>query len=164
MIVPGERVIVNESLPNKDLNLLMKISVVMGLATLIALVTSYFEFYHSSVFRERAAMALELRLFGHIQHQPSLFFKNYDTGYVMSRITNDGSAAVEVVSMRATSAERLCCGRVDTASLPMPFWHAYHSRLVCCDDLVNTRTRDREAVRKNGSAGASLYRNRILRR
>jgi subfamily B ATP-binding cassette protein MsbA len=166
MIVPlASVVIVNQALPNKDFNLLMKISVVMGLATLIALVTSYLEFYHASVFRERAAMALELRLFGHIQRQPSLFFKTNDTGYVMSRIANDGSAAIEVVSYAATigrSASWLLGGLI-----LLPYFHTVLGMLILSTVPLyvalilwfNTRTRQAWASvqEKTAVVGRELY-------
>jgi ABC-type multidrug transport system fused ATPase/permease subunit len=100
LVVPvATVVIINDVLPNKDFPLLVKVSVAMGLATLGAIITSYLEFYFASVYRERAGIMLGLELFEHIQAQPYLFFKNNESGYVMSRITNDANAALDVVGI-----------------------------------------------------------------
>ncbi len=98
LVVPlATVIIINEALPAKDSRLLFKISALMGLATIGAILTAYFEFYHAAIFRERVALMLETELFEHVQSQPYMFFKNNESGYVMSRILNDSSAAVEVV-------------------------------------------------------------------
>lgn len=91
--------IINDVLPNKNLGLLVKVSVGMGLATLGSIVASYLEFYFASLYRERAAIRLGLTLFNHIQSQPYLFFKKHESGYIMSRISNDANAALDVVAV-----------------------------------------------------------------
>src|SRR5215213_2538377 len=100
LIVPlATVVIINDVLPNKNFPLLIKVSLAMGGATLGSIATSYLEFYHASVYRERVSLILGLELFEHIQSQPYLFFKSNESGYIMSRISNDASAALDAVSV-----------------------------------------------------------------
>ena len=89
--------VINNAIPNRDFNLLAKISVVVALAAIGAVAMSYLESYFASVFRERAAIKLEVQLFEHIQAQPYQFFKQHESGYIMSRIFNDAGTAMEAV-------------------------------------------------------------------
>ncbi|MEN3330901.1 MAG: ATP-binding cassette, subfamily bacterial [Blastocatellia bacterium] len=116
--------LINDALPNKNLPLLIKVSVGMGLATLGSLIASYLEFYFASVYRERAAIRLGLALFNHIQSQPYLFFKNNESGYIMSRISNDANAALDVVAVMTGVGRSLAWLLSGLILLP-----AFHTRL-----------------------------------
>jgi subfamily B ATP-binding cassette protein MsbA len=112
---------VNQALPNKDMGLLVKISLVMALAALGAIAVSFVEFYYSSIFRERAAISLETFLFEHIHAQPYLFFKNHESGYITSRITNDAHTALDVVGSITTLGRSAVW--LLTGFLLLPFFH-----------------------------------------
>lgn len=94
--------IINEALPHKNVKQLIVLSVSMAVAAVASIGLSFLEFYYASVFRERAAMSLQKKLFEHIQAQPFLFFKNNDSGYVMSRIITDGTTSLDIVGSITT--------------------------------------------------------------
>lgn len=94
--------IINKAIPAKNYHLLIELTLLMAIAAILAVVVSSLESYYSCVFRERASILLEMLLFKHIQYQPQQFFKSNDSGYIMSRISNDNSVALELVSSFTT--------------------------------------------------------------
>jgi ATP-binding cassette subfamily B protein len=110
LIVPvASMVLINDVLPKKDVKLLIWVSVILGLATIGAIAASFLEFYIATIYRERAGIILGLKLFEHIQSQPYLFFKNNESGYIMSHITNDANAALEVTSFMTGIGRSVVC-------------------------------------------------------
>lgn len=108
MVVPLATIeIINRVIPQKDFHLLMKLAVVVALAAVGAVLTAYLEAHFASVFRERAAIKLEVQLFEHIQGQPYRFFKQNESGYIMSRLFNDASNTMEVVTSMTTFGRTL---------------------------------------------------------
>ena len=103
LIIPlGTIKIINEVIPTRDLYLLAEISVVIALAAVGAVVFSFLESHFASIFRERANIQLEVEIFEHIQAQPYQFFKQNESGYIMSRLFNDASTTMEVVTSVTT--------------------------------------------------------------
>lgn len=99
--------IINEVVPRKDSDLLIRLALVIAAAVVGAVVMSYLESNLASVFRERATIKLEVALFENTQAQPYEFFKQHESGYIMSRIFNDAGATMEVLMSVTTLGRSL---------------------------------------------------------
>jgi subfamily B ATP-binding cassette protein MsbA len=89
--------IINEVLPHRDTRLLVSLALIIAAAAVGAVLMSYLESQLASVFRERATIKLEVALFENTQAQPYQFFKQHESGYIMSRIFNDAGTTMEVL-------------------------------------------------------------------
>lgn len=108
IVVPVVTVeIINEIIPKQDFQFLVKLSALVALSVFGAVLMSYLESYLASVFRERANIQLEICLFEHIQAQPYQFFKQHESGYIMSRIFNDANTTMGVVTSLTTLGRTL---------------------------------------------------------
>jgi ABC-type bacteriocin/lantibiotic exporter with double-glycine peptidase domain len=114
--------LINNVIPRGDFHLLVRISIVVVLAALGAVSMAYFEARFASIFRERAAIKLEVQLFEHIQGQPYHFFKQHESGYIMSRLFNDASTTMEVVTSLTTFGRTLIW--MVSGLILLPFFHA----------------------------------------
>ena len=99
--------IISDVIPYKNFRLLTEISAAIALAAVGAVLLSFMESHFASVFRERANIQLEIQLFEHMQSQPYQFFKQNESGYLMSRLFNDASATMEVVMSVTTFGRTL---------------------------------------------------------
>lgn len=94
--------IINRAIPQKNHALLVRITAVMALCMVSAVLLSYLEQYYTAVFRARATLALEKLLFERIHRQSFEFFKSKDSGYVMARMSNDNGAALDAATSIAS--------------------------------------------------------------
>jgi ABC-type bacteriocin/lantibiotic exporter with double-glycine peptidase domain len=99
--------LIDKAIPRKDTHLLIEISVALALATVGVVIIAYVEARIASVFRERAIVALETDLLEHVQAQPYQFFKQHESGYIMSRILNDASSTTDLLSSLTTGGKTL---------------------------------------------------------
>lgn len=120
--------IINEAIPRNDLTLLAEISALIALAATGAVGFSFLESHYASLFRERANIMLDVHLFEHIQAQPYQFFKQNESGYIMSRLFNDASTTMEVV-IGATTLGRTLIWLLGGLIL-LPFFHLTLSLLI----------------------------------
>lgn len=120
--------LINKVIPHSDFRLLVKTSVVVALAALGAVLMAYFEAHFASIFRERAAIKLEVQLFEHIQGLPYQFFKQHESGYIMSRLFNDASTTMEVVTSLTTFGRMLIW--MLSGLILLPFFHAKLGLLI----------------------------------
>lgn len=108
LIIPvGTIKIINEAIPTRDFYLLAEISSVIALAAMGAVVCSFLESHFASLFRERANIQLEVEIFEHIQSQPYQFFKQNESGYIMSRLFNDAGTTMDIVTSVTTFGRTL---------------------------------------------------------
>jgi ABC-type multidrug transport system fused ATPase/permease subunit len=120
--------IINEAIPRNDLTLLVEISVLIALVAVGAVGFSFLESRYASLFRERANIMLDVHLFEHVQAQPYQFFKQNESGYIMSRLFNDASTTMEVV-IGATTLGRTLVWLLGGLIL-LPFFHLTLSLLI----------------------------------
>jgi ABC-type multidrug transport system fused ATPase/permease subunit len=122
--------LINSVIPHKDFHLLIKISIVVTLAAVAAVLMAYLEAHFASIFRERAAIKLEVQLFEHIQGQPYQFFKQHESGYIMSRLFNDASTTMEVVTSLTTFGKTIVW--LLSGLILLPFFHVVLGLLIIC--------------------------------
>ncbi|HZN09286.1 MAG TPA: ABC transporter ATP-binding protein [Pyrinomonadaceae bacterium] len=122
LIIPvGTIKIINEAIPTRDYYHLAVISSVIALAAIGAVVFSFLESHFAFLFRERANIKLEVDIFEHIQSQPYLFFKQNESGYLMSRLFNDANTTMDVCTS-VTTFGRILVGLLGGLVL-LPFFH-----------------------------------------
>lgn len=83
------RNIINEVLPNKDFNTLLKMILFLFVLFIIRGVLRYIIHYWGHVVGVRMEADMRNKLFSHIQTQDIQFFDNTKVGHLMSRIVND---------------------------------------------------------------------------
>ncbi len=110
--------LIDRAIPERNTDLLVQLSLAMGAAALFSLLATYAEFYYSATFRERMGLQLELDLFEHVAHLPLAFFKEHDSGYVMSRIANDSQVAIQALTSLAVMGRSVLFLIGGTALLP----------------------------------------------
>ncbi len=81
--------VVDEAIPNGDLQLLAGLAVAMIIAPLAADVLGIGRKYLTTWISEHAMMDLRVRLFGHLQRQSVRFFATLRPGEAVSRVLND---------------------------------------------------------------------------
>ncbi len=100
--------IINKVVIARNLHLLVYIAGVIALLTVGSLLLGYIEFQLNSEFRERATIALETKLFDTLQTQTYSFFKKHESGYLLSRLFNDSSTAIDLLTI-VTTVGRISC-------------------------------------------------------
>ncbi len=81
--------LIDEIFPSGDLSKLTLVGLIVLLVLALKSVTKYFQSLYFLKFNERVVFDLRLLLLNKIQRQPFLFFKEYETGYLMSRVLDD---------------------------------------------------------------------------
>ncbi|NOZ12455.1 MAG: ABC transporter ATP-binding protein [Acidobacteria bacterium] len=81
--------LVDSVLPQKSKNLVLIVSAGILFLLVLKSVTNIINKYVMTKYREDMMMKLRLGLFEHTLNQPVSFFKANDTGYLLSRISND---------------------------------------------------------------------------
>lgn len=90
LIFPSvSRNIINEILPNKDFNMLIKMVLFLFVLFIIRAILRYIIHYWGHVVGVRMEADMRNKLFSHIQTQDIQFFDNTKVGHLMSRIVND---------------------------------------------------------------------------
>ncbi|ELC8381233.1 ABC transporter ATP-binding protein [Clostridium perfringens] len=83
------RNIINDVIPNKQINLLFVFAIVLTLIFLIKAGLNYFMQYWGHVVGVRMQADMRRDLFDKLQDMPNKYFDNNKTGVIMSRIIND---------------------------------------------------------------------------
>ncbi len=83
------REIVNDSIPNKDLRMVIIFAITLLIIFLIKAACGYFMQYWGHVVGVRMQGDMRRHIFKHLQKLPNSFFDNNKTGDIMSRIIND---------------------------------------------------------------------------
>ena len=83
------RELVDDSIPNKNIRMLIIFSAVLLILFIIKAACSYFMQYYGHVVGVRMQGDMRRNIFSHIQRLPNKFFDNNKTGDIMSRIIND---------------------------------------------------------------------------
>lgn len=83
------RQLVNESIPDKDLRLILIFAIALLIIFIIKAACGYFMQYWGHVIGVRMQGDMRRHIFRHLQRLPNSFFDNNKTGDIMSRIIND---------------------------------------------------------------------------
>jgi len=83
------RQLVNDSIPNKDLRLIIIFAITLLIIFIIKAACGYFMQYWGHVVGVRMQGDMRRHIFRHLQKLPNSFFDNNKTGDIMSRIIND---------------------------------------------------------------------------
>lgn len=83
------RVLINDYIPNKKIDLLFKFAGVIFLLYILRMFCNFVMSYWGHVMGARIEHDMRRDLFSHIQNLPFKFFDNHKTGKLMSRIIND---------------------------------------------------------------------------
>ena len=81
--------IIDNAIPNKNLDLIIKISTVMLALYILRAVFDYIVSYWGHVLGVRIESDMRSDLFNHIQKLSFSYFDNTKTGHIMSRLVND---------------------------------------------------------------------------
>ncbi|MFZ7134050.1 MAG: ABC transporter ATP-binding protein [Eubacteriales bacterium] len=82
-------VIIDKALPYKDMNLLIRLSIIILVLYIISAILNYIVTYWGHVLGVRIESDMRRDLFHHIQKLSFNYFDNTKTGHVMSRLVND---------------------------------------------------------------------------
>ena len=83
------RNILNDVIPDKDLQLLLKLSLLLLVMYIVRLILDYIVGYYGHMVGVMMEYDMRQDIFEHIQTLPLSFFDNVKTGNIMSRIVND---------------------------------------------------------------------------
>ncbi len=83
------RTLVNDSIPNKNIRLIVVFAVILLIIFLIKALCGYFMQYWGHVVGVRMQGDMRRDVFNHLQKLPNKYFDNNKTGDIMSRIIND---------------------------------------------------------------------------
>lgn len=83
------RQLVNDSIPNRDLRLIIIFAIILFIIFIIKFACGYFMQYWGHVVGVRMQGDMRRHIFRHLQKLPNSFFDNNKTGDIMSRIIND---------------------------------------------------------------------------
>ena len=83
------RELINESIPNKNLNMILFFAITLLIIFGIKAACGYFMQYWGHVVGVRMQGDMRRNIFKHLQRLPNKFFDNNKTGDIMSRIIND---------------------------------------------------------------------------
>lgn len=90
------REIVNNIIPNRQLDLLIKWSVVLTVLFIIRYIGDYIVAYWGHVLGVYIEYDMRKELFAHLQTLPFSYYDNTKTGHIMSRLVNDLRDVVEL--------------------------------------------------------------------
>ncbi|BCZ48302.1 multidrug ABC transporter ATP-binding protein [Clostridium gelidum] len=83
------RDLINESIPNKDVRMIVMFAITLLIIFIIKAACGYFMQYWGHVVGVRMQGDMRRHIFKHLQKLPNSFFDNNKTGDIMSRIIND---------------------------------------------------------------------------
>ncbi|MBW6410071.1 ABC transporter ATP-binding protein [Clostridium weizhouense] len=83
------RKLINDSIPNKNIRLIVVFAVVLLLIFIVKALCGYFMQYWGHVVGVRMQADMRRDVFKHLQRLPNKYFDNNKTGDIMSRIIND---------------------------------------------------------------------------
>ncbi|GAA0075741.1 ABC transporter ATP-binding protein [Clostridium sp. CTA-5] len=83
------RTLINDSIPNKNIRLIVVFAVVLLLIFMVKALCGYFMQYWGHVVGVRMQADMRRDVFKHLQRLPNKYFDNNKTGDIMSRIIND---------------------------------------------------------------------------
>lgn len=83
------RDLINESIPNKDIRMIIVFAITLLLIFIVKAACGYFMQYWGHVVGVRMQGEMRRHIFKHLQKLPNKFFDNNKTGDIMSRIIND---------------------------------------------------------------------------
>ena len=83
------RTLVNDSIPNKNIRMVILFAVVLILIYLIKAACAYFMQYYGHVMGVKMQGDMRKDMFKHLQKLPNSYFDNNKTGDLMSRMIND---------------------------------------------------------------------------
>ncbi|MCY6957519.1 ABC transporter ATP-binding protein [Clostridium brassicae] len=83
------REIINEIIPNYQLQRLYRIVIILGVLYIVKLLCNYVVDYWGHVVGVRMQYDMRKELFAHLQELPFSYFDDNKTGHIMSRIVND---------------------------------------------------------------------------
>ncbi len=90
------REIMNNVIPNKQLDLLIKWSIVLAILSIIRYISNYIVSYWGHVLGVYIEYDMRRELFTHLQTLPFSYYDNTKTGHIMSRLVNDLRDVVEL--------------------------------------------------------------------
>lgn len=83
------RRLINEVIPNKDINEVVKLSIFLFLLFIVIFVCNYIVSYYGHFMGVKIEYRMRQDLFQHIQKLSFSYFDNNKTGHIMSRLVND---------------------------------------------------------------------------
>ncbi len=111
------RAIVDDALPNHDVNLLMALAAGMVVAPALAGLLGVAQTYLNSVISQRVMFDMRNELYAHLQSLSLRFFTATKTGDIMSRLNNDVSGVSRVVGDTMTQTVMQVLMLVTTTAL-----------------------------------------------
>lgn len=93
--IPGpflSQYMIDHALPQKNKYLVFIVASIILALLILNVIVFIFNRYILAKFREKLLLNMRLSFFNHILSLPVSFFKTYDSGYILSRLTNDTSA------------------------------------------------------------------------
>ena len=83
------RNMINNIIPEGNMGLLLKWTIIMGLLFIIRYISQYIVAYYGHLLGVRIEHDMRRDIFGHLQTLPFSYYDNTKTGHIMSRIIND---------------------------------------------------------------------------
>lgn len=83
------RKIMNDVIPNRQLDILIKMVIFLGVLYILKLILNYIVDYWGHVVGVRMQYDMRKEIFTHLQKLPFSYFDDNKTGHIMSRIVND---------------------------------------------------------------------------
>lgn len=83
------RVMLNDFIPNKQVNLIIYFGVALLVVYFLRLLLNYFIQYQGHIIGVKMQARMRSDMFNHLQKLPYTFYDSHETGKIMSRMTND---------------------------------------------------------------------------
>lgn len=90
------RNLINNVIPNKNIQLVFKIGVLMLILYILRMFMEYIVGYYGHVLGVRMEYDMRKEMFSHVQSLPFKYFDNTKTGHIMSRMVNDLNEIAEM--------------------------------------------------------------------